>query len=204
MANGVFKIDAAAQLAGKTSMMNPSGGKSTTGHTHEDTQHSPHQIGGTIKINEADLSVQAKEGLNSLVTKYLLMKDALVRDDMSEAQEALISFKKTLAGMGMSQFKGESHNVWMQFSEKVNQTIAHAEHHQNIEELRQAFLPLSSSMIVLAKAFNPLNDKLYIQHCPMADNNNGGDWLSLSEEVRNPYFGASMLKCGEVTEEINH
>lgn len=33
-ANGVFKIDAAAQLAGKPSMMNPDGGKISTGHDH--------------------------------------------------------------------------------------------------------------------------------------------------------------------------
>jgi len=33
-ANGVFKIDASAQLAGKPSMMNPSGGKVSTGHNH--------------------------------------------------------------------------------------------------------------------------------------------------------------------------
>ncbi|TLX70207.1 efflux RND transporter periplasmic adaptor subunit [Labilibacter sediminis] len=32
--NGVFKIDAAAQLAGKSSMMNLDGGKTTTGHKH--------------------------------------------------------------------------------------------------------------------------------------------------------------------------
>jgi len=32
--NGVFKIDAAAQLEGKPSMMNPEGGKVSTGHNH--------------------------------------------------------------------------------------------------------------------------------------------------------------------------
>ena len=32
--NGVFKIDAAAQLSGKPSMMNPEGGKVSTGHNH--------------------------------------------------------------------------------------------------------------------------------------------------------------------------
>ncbi len=32
--NGVFKIDASAQLEGKMSMMNPSGGKVSTGHDH--------------------------------------------------------------------------------------------------------------------------------------------------------------------------
>lgn len=34
--NGVFKIDAAAQLAGKTSMMNPEGGMASTSHNHGD------------------------------------------------------------------------------------------------------------------------------------------------------------------------
>jgi Cu(I)/Ag(I) efflux system membrane fusion protein len=32
--NGVFKIDASAQLAGKKSMMNPKGGKISTAHIH--------------------------------------------------------------------------------------------------------------------------------------------------------------------------
>ena len=32
--NGVFKIDASAQLLGKSSMMNPEGGKISTGHNH--------------------------------------------------------------------------------------------------------------------------------------------------------------------------
>nr|WP_321409118.1 efflux RND transporter periplasmic adaptor subunit [uncultured Carboxylicivirga sp.] len=36
--NGVFKIDAAAQLEGKPSMMNPDGGKVSTGHNHGGTK----------------------------------------------------------------------------------------------------------------------------------------------------------------------
>ena len=36
----------------------------------------------------------------------------------------------------------------------------------------------------------------------MAFDNTGGYWLSNSKEVRNPYFGNSMLKCGEVKETI--
>jgi Cu(I)/Ag(I) efflux system membrane fusion protein len=52
-------------------------------------------------------------------------------------------------------------------------------------------------MIMIAKAFPP-NKELYIQYCPMADRNNGARWLSDSKIVKNPYFGESMLKCGEV------
>jgi len=57
-------------------------------------------------------------------------------------------------------------------------------------------------MIGLAKAFYTTDEAIYIQHCPMANSNKGADWLSLSDEIRNPYFGADMLTCGEVTEEL--
>ena len=44
--------------------------------------------------------------------------------------------------------------------------------------------------------------KVYRDFCPMADNNKGAFWLSLEEEIRNPYYGEAMLKCGEVRETI--
>jgi Cu(I)/Ag(I) efflux system membrane fusion protein len=58
-------------------------------------------------------------------------------------------------------------------------------------------------MITIIESFDPLSSTVYIQHCPMADSNNGADWLSQEKEIRNPYFGESMLKCGEVKKEIN-
>jgi Cu(I)/Ag(I) efflux system membrane fusion protein len=36
----------------------------------------------------------------------------------------------------------------------------------------------------------------------MAFDNKGADWLQTDEDTRNPYFGASMLKCGKVIEVI--
>ena len=35
---------------------------------------------------------------------------------------------------------------------------------------------------------------LFVLHCPMAE----ADWLQLDRTVRNPYYGKSMLECGEV------
>ncbi len=57
-------------------------------------------------------------------------------------------------------------------------------------------------MVALAKAFGPFDETIFVQHCPMADNNNGADWLSLDKQIRNPYFGDKMLTCGSVTETI--
>ena len=57
-------------------------------------------------------------------------------------------------------------------------------------------------MINLARDFKPMDSPLYIQHCPMADQEKGADWLSREKEIRNPYFGKSMLTCGEVTDTL--
>jgi Cu(I)/Ag(I) efflux system membrane fusion protein len=32
----------------------------------------------------------------------------------------------------------------------------------------------------------------------MAFDNQGADWLQWGEQINNPYFGASMLRCGEI------
>lgn len=57
-------------------------------------------------------------------------------------------------------------------------------------------------MIALTRAFRPIKETLYLQHCPMANNAKGASWLSAEQEIRNPYFGAAMLRCGEIIEVI--
>jgi hypothetical protein len=42
----------------------------------------------------------------------------------------------------------------------------------------------------------------YVAFCPMAFNNKGGSWLQTEKLISNPFYGASMLRCGEIKEEI--
>jgi len=72
----------------------------------------------------------------------------------------------------------------------------------SIKKQREAFKPLSESMIGLASSFSDLDQPIYVQHCPMADNNKGANWLSFKDKVENPYFGDAMLSCGSVTKTI--
>jgi hypothetical protein len=43
---------------------------------------------------------------------------------------------------------------------------------------------------------------IYVQHCPMANNGDGGDWLSAENKIQNPYYGSEMMECGAVIAEI--
>ena len=57
-------------------------------------------------------------------------------------------------------------------------------------------------MIEVVKSYGLQSNKVYIQFCPMADNDNGAFWLSMQKQITNPYFGDMMLSCGETKDSI--
>ncbi|MEB2786308.1 efflux RND transporter periplasmic adaptor subunit [Algoriphagus persicinus] len=202
--NGTFSIDAAAQLAGKPSMMSPEGGPAMTGHNHGDgTMPASNEPPKKEEAKKAPVSQKAKESLLPLFTEYLAMKNALTNDNLDQAKEAGSKFLKLANGINMSLFTGDSHNVWMSLSSDLKNTLQHVEHFKTLEEIRKPFQQVSKSMIEIETSFNPNDKPLYVLHCPMANENKGADWLSFTKEVINPYYGQAMLTCGEVTSTLN-
>ncbi|WP_420601742.1 hypothetical protein [Flagellimonas sp.] len=55
-------------------------------------------------------------------------------------------------------------------------------------------------MVAITSNLDSLGNTFYVQQCPMANNNKGAVWLSTENEIRNPYYGDAMLKCGSVLE----
>ncbi len=202
--NGTFSIDAAAQLAGKPSMMRPEGGVAMTGHSNHggtgapesatQSDHATHQG----KPKEVAISDKAKTALRPVYMAYMAMKDALSFDDLAAAQKASADVSKSLSAINMSLFPGESHDVWMKYSSDMGNALQHIPHQKSLDEVRKSFQQVSDILIAMSQAFNPMDEPLYVDFCPMADNNKGASWLSLSEEIKNPYFGEAMLTCGEV------
>ena len=92
--------------------------------------------------------------------------------------------------------------TWTNQQKKVTESLNKLIEAGDIVEARQFFKPLSEQFILIAKIFGPFTDTFYVQHCPMADSNQGADWLSQEKQIENPYFGSQMLKCGSVTQEI--
>ena len=203
VANGTFNVDAAAQLAGKPSMMNLEGGKVSTGHNHGDSSMPMNEDKKVaLKADKTTISAEAIKSLQPLYKNYFEFKDALTKDDFNSAKKALLAFEKSFNKINMSVFKGESHKVWMNYQTELKKQTLHATHIKDIKELRMTFEPISNVMIAMTKAFNPLNESAYVQFCPMANSDKGANWLSKENKVVNPYFGTSMLKCGEVKETI--
>ena len=207
--NGVFKIDAAAQLAGKKSMMNPTGGKVATGHDHSGGDEKEMEMLGMnmekeVMIDKSKISPKFKKQLGAVVSSYLALKDKLTKDD-ANIQTNVKATQKVLENVDMSLVMGDAHNVWMKALKSMNKDLKLLFKAVNIDEQRTIFLTISNS---LSNAIQKLGIKmkddkpLYLEFCQMANDNNGGYWLSTEKEIKNPYFGAKMLKCGEVKQQI--
>lgn len=198
--NGAFKIDAAAQLKGSRSMMNPDGSKQSLGG------HEGMDMGGTNDKEEGkqvegyDVDTKFKAQFSEVVMAYLKLKDDFVATDGQKASTAAEETKLAMVAVKMELLKGDAHMMWMEIMKKINRALDKIIGNSNIEEQRLAFSDLSDEIYGTVKRFDISGLNIYYQFCPMAKDNKGAFWLSSEAEIRNPYFGDAMLKCGEIKE----
>mgnify|MGYP003645339679 CR=1 FL=1 len=114
------------------------------------------------------------------------------------AQLAAKKIGQNLTKIDMKLLSGEkAHNHWMTIQKELKTSANDIENSSEIAIQRGHFKHLSAHMISSVQLFG-INQEVYSEFCPMADNNKGAFWLSLEKEIRNPYYGEAMLKCGEV------
>ncbi len=216
--NGTFSIDAAAQLQGKPSMMNPDGGMSNSGHDHQipgfepvSTQLVPEKDHFTVtEIPElinytGDTDPKFKEQLTNVLMSYFKLKDHFVESDNVKANAAVEDIVSLLENVDMALLKGNAHMRWMDYLKVLDSSLKEMQTNDNLDQRRLNFINLSNALIGAVKTFGILSEEtVYLQHCPMANNNQGADWLSLNENILNPYFGDQMLTCGSTIEEIGN
>ena len=210
--NGTFSVDAAAQLAGKTSMMNPTGEKLSSGSMAgmDMGGEKPKTLPDTkqMDMKTMDMKVPAafKNQLGDVVEAYLDLKNAFVATDEMLAVASAKSILVELEKVDMSLLKGDAHQIWMNELKSIEENLKGIISMQGIEMKRSHFELVSDHLTIAIKSFGfELRNKntLYVQFCPMAFDNKGAFWLSADEEISNPYFGDMMLRCGETKEIIN-
>ena len=214
--NGVFRIDASAQLLGQKSMMNPDGGKPNLGHAGMDMggdsktdgeDHSKMDMSNTTTASETkhtDMNQRItttdafKSQLEQVFNAYIELKDAFVGDDNSVASASAETVLSAMKKVDMKQLSNnEAHNHWMTISKEITGSATSISEISDIAKQRSHFKHLSAHFSKAVKLFG-VNQKVYEQFCPMAENNEGAYWLSLNEPIKNPYLGAKMLTCGDV------
>jgi len=63
---------------------------------------------------------------------------------------------------------------------------------KDIKSQREAYKELSKPMSMWATMAKPAD--IYVAYCSMKP----GSWLQQNDDIRNPYYGSEMLKCGEI------
>ena len=188
--NGTFTVDAAAQLQGKKSMMN------TDGQSEMDpTNH-------LTDVERLEVPSKFQEQLKAVFEDYIVIEKALVNDNAETPKTAATALLKSIKNVDMKLVKGEpAHSRWMFLDKELQESALAISQTSDIKEQRNHFIHLSAHLINALKTFG-INQKVYVDYCPMVNDDIGAFWLSTEKEILNPYYGASMLGCGEITDEI--
>lgn len=181
--NGTFTVDAAAQLNGKKSMMS----KPMKGENQS-----------SIDLEIIEKKIDFDEKYQDLIKGYVELKNSLVQSDLNSALDIVTKFDLTIQNL-IIQTKARERIVGLK---KLQQAALDMKNTQDIAKLRLKFKLLSSELIEILDGFKGLDQTVYVQYCPMADNNNGAYWLSFESQIKNPYYGEVMLSCGSVVRKM--
>lgn len=161
--------------------------------------HSNHNHGGAT-----DKPIETKQGVNQLSAvfeNYFALKDALVKSDGNLASAKAKELLNALNAVQMGKLSNEEHTVWMKVMKDLKFDTEHIEETKYVGHQRDHFNTLSDNMYQLLKVTKQ-ETPTYYQHCPMANNGKGANWLSKENAVKNPYYGSAMLTCGKTVETI--
>ena len=104
---------------------------------------------------------------------YVAAQEALAADDLDQAHQAL---------QGLIQ---NANPTLKPLAEKAARAA-------DLAAVRVAFKPLSEEVMK-----GQIPEGYVVAYCPMADGDKGAHWIQKDQpQIANPYFGASMLRCG--------
>ncbi|MHB1105346.1 MAG: DUF3347 domain-containing protein [Lutibacter sp.] len=158
---------------------------------------------GTVKTESTtEVVAQSAFSIDKIVKNYLAIKNSLANDDSDAAADAGKALYETMAKTDMEKVSAAQMETYMNIADDAKE---HADHIGSnggkIEHQREHFVTLSKDMNDLIQLFGT-SQKLYLDFCPMADNNKGAVWISETKEITNPYFGKDMATCGSVKKEF--
>jgi len=204
--NGAFKIDSELQIQARPSMMSPQGGVSGAGHGHagHETAAVRKTTERAVKDSDAGLYIigsAARAELTPVYEAYLQIQMDLANDDFEAATDRFGMLSDVVANVDMNLFSGDAHMTWMALAARLSRAAERGGEADDIDKARMVFHELSKTVIDLHRAFGHAGDKtLYLTFCPMAFGNTGAYWIQAVDTVYNSYFGARMLRCGEIKE----
>lgn len=173
--NGAFKIDGELQIKAQKSMMS-------------------YDEKGNI-FNQRVLPQKSDKTLQKIFDNYLKLQESLTADSANSAIINLQSLRNN--SQAITYIGGEGFDIWNSSGNKLKEVLKNR-FPKDIENIRILFNDISDIIIPLEQYYG--KNETFLAYCPMAFNNKGAFWIQKGKTINNPYFGASMLRCGEIKE----
>lgn len=163
--------------------------KTESQDAHAGHNHATGEGHGAAEVKTVqDVSVKDDQ-LNAVYQQYMQLNTALINGNSADAKVAA-------TGIELGAKELSNGTALAVLAAKIGAM-------DEIEGQRILYSALSMDMMARIKVAGLNAGEIFVQYCPMALNDKGASWLSNQREIKNPYFGDSMLTCGEVKETLN-
>jgi|SRR5690606_16972914 len=124
--------------------------------------------------------------IDLILSDYFKIQSALAGDTTSGIDAAARSIEEKTADVD-----SDTPEIKKLISEI--RTAARRIQGQDIKTARAVFFDLSCPLLVYVNQYHSNKEAINRFYCPMAEKG----WLQAEKAVRNPYYGGSMLACGQ-------
>jgi len=163
----------------------------TAQHDHNSHQKQTTTFNTDSATKAAMPDKTTQQQLLQLLSSYLNIKNALVTGDATSAASNAGQFLRTANSIDFKIVSEANIHVLSKDAGKISAA-------KDLKKQREYFANLSLNMAIIAKSLKLSSEPVYLQYCPMKK----ASWLSAEKQIRNPYYGSSMLTCGEVTDTL--
>ena len=144
---------------------------------------------------------KGKDNLQLVFDNYFQLKDALVSSNSTSSASKASDLLASIEKVEMDKLEMNVHMAWMKVLDKIKSDSKAISTSKDLSKQRKHFMDLSPEMYSLMKISN-LDNTVYYQFCPMANEGKGANWLSKASEIKNPYYGSAMMSCGKTVETL--
>ena len=146
------------------------------------------------------LDAGVKSQMDSALQSYYAVKDALVASDAQAASARSGELVGLLQKVDENKFTAGQKEFWAKTGPQLKDHSEKIRDSKDLAAQRTHFSMLSNFFYSAVSKLKVNSGDAYLQYCPMKK----ASWLSLSKEIRNPYYGDKMLECGSVRETLKN
>ncbi len=151
----------------------------------------------SLVLRPADILADAgtaafDRGMQPVLASYLKIQDQLAKDSLAGVAAAANALAQAASKLDAGSVTGEHAAHYKDVPANLERSAEALSKARDIGAAREAFKLLSQPMAMWATMSHP--NGVDVLFCAMAK----ASWLQKHGEVRNPYYGANNLHCGDV------